>query len=96
MGEQARKVLADGRPCSKKIIEGRWLTANAVVGLYPANRVGDDDIAFWADETRQTPVLTWYGLRQQTPKETDGTAACAQPLPGGFRGAAGCWPIWYS
>jgi len=71
VGEQARKVLADGQAMLKKIIEGRWLTANAVVGLYPANRVGDDDIAFWADETRQTPVLTWYGLRQQTPKDTD-------------------------
>ncbi|MFO1265040.1 MAG: methionine synthase [Rhodoferax sp.] len=71
VGDQARKVLADGQAMLKKIIEGRWLTANAVVGLYPANREGDDDIAFWADESRQTPVLTWYGLRQQTPKETD-------------------------
>jgi 5-methyltetrahydrofolate--homocysteine methyltransferase len=71
VGEQARKVLADGQAMLKKIVEGRWLTASAVVGLYPANRVGDDDIAFWADETRQTPVLTWYGLRQQTEKQTE-------------------------
>ena len=71
VGEQARKVLLDAQAMLKKIIEGRWLTANAVVGLYPANRVGDDDIAFWADASRQTPVLTWYGLRQQAPKDTD-------------------------
>ncbi len=71
VGEQARKVLADGQAMLKKIIEGRWLSANAVVGLYPANRVGEDDIAFWADETRQTPVLTWYGLRQQSAKEAE-------------------------
>ncbi len=71
VGEQARKVLEDGQAMLKKIVEGRWLTANAVVGLYPANRVGDDDIAFWADEARQTPVLTWHGLRQQTEKQQE-------------------------
>src|SRR5690606_35120703 len=38
VGEQARKVYADAQAMLKKIIEGRWLTANAVIGLYPANR----------------------------------------------------------
>ena len=51
----------------KKIITNRWLTANAVVGLYPAQRVGDD-IVLYADETRQQSVMTWHGLRQQTVK----------------------------
>jgi 5-methyltetrahydrofolate--homocysteine methyltransferase len=70
VGEQARKVFADAQAMLKKIIEGRWLTANAVIGLYPANRVNHDDIALYADEARQQPVLTWHGLRQQTEKET--------------------------
>ncbi len=70
VGEQARKVFADAQAMLKKMIEGRWLTANAVIGLYPANRVGADDIALYADDTRQQPVLTWHGLRQQTEKET--------------------------
>ncbi len=70
VGEQARKVFADAQAMLKKIIEGRWLTANAVIGLYPANRVNQDDIALYADEARQQPVLTWHGLRQQTEKET--------------------------
>ncbi|TNF61278.1 MAG: methionine synthase, partial [Burkholderiales bacterium] len=73
VGEQARKVFADAQAMLKKIIEGRWLTANAVIGLYPANRVQQDDIALYADEARQQPVLTWHGLRQQTEKqEVDG------------------------
>jgi 5-methyltetrahydrofolate--homocysteine methyltransferase len=56
----------------QKIIDGRWLTANAVVGLFPANRVGDD-IAFYADEARSQTAMTWHGLRQQTEKqEIDG------------------------
>lgn len=73
VGEQARKVFEDAQAMLKKIVEGRWLTANAVVGLYPANRVNHDDIALYADESRQQPLLTWHGLRQQAEKqEIDG------------------------
>jgi 5-methyltetrahydrofolate--homocysteine methyltransferase len=68
VGEQARKVLADAQAMLKKIVDGRWLTAQAVVGLYPAQAVGDD-IVLYTDETRTTPALTWYGLRQQTEKQ---------------------------
>ena len=32
-------------------------------------RERDDDIVLYADELRQTPLLTWYGLRQQTEKQ---------------------------
>jgi len=68
VGAEAKRVFADGQAMLKKIVEGRWLTANAVVALYPANSVDEDDIAFYADETRSERVLTWYGLRQQTEK----------------------------
>jgi 5-methyltetrahydrofolate--homocysteine methyltransferase len=54
----------------KRLIEGRWLTANAVVGLYPANSVNDDDIEFYTDASRSAVALTWYGLRQQAEKQT--------------------------
>jgi len=69
VGEQARKVFADAQAMLKKIVEGRWLQANAVLGLYPANRVGDD-IEFYTDDTRSQVALTWYGLRQQAEKHT--------------------------
>ncbi len=68
VGLEARRVYADAQAMLKKIVDGRWLTANAVVALYPANSVDEDDIAFYADETRTERVLTWYGLRQQTEK----------------------------
>jgi 5-methyltetrahydrofolate--homocysteine methyltransferase len=67
VGQEAQKVFADGQAMLKKIIDNRWLSANAVVGLFPAQRVGDD-IVLYADESRQQKVLTWYGLRQQTLK----------------------------
>jgi 5-methyltetrahydrofolate--homocysteine methyltransferase len=73
VGEQATKVFADAQAMLKKIIEGRWLSATGVIGLYPANTVNHDDIELYTDESRSTVALTWHGLRQQTEKqEVDG------------------------
>ena len=69
VGEQARKVHADGLAMLQKIIDGRWVTANAVMGLYPANSLNDDDIALYADASRQQVAMTWHVLRQQTEKQ---------------------------
>ena len=68
VGEQARSVQADAKRMLKKIIEGRWLQANGVMGIFPANRVGDD-IEFYTDESRTEVLMTWYGMRQQTEKQ---------------------------
>lgn len=65
VGEQAKKVFADGQAMLKRIIDGRWLTANGVLAFYPANQVNDDDIEVYRDETRQEVLFTWRGLRQQ-------------------------------
>ena len=61
VGVEARKVFADAQAMLKKIIDGRWLQAHAVFGLYPAARVNDDDI-----EIRSEPPMTWHGLRMQS------------------------------
>ena len=71
VGEEATRVFADAQAMLKKIVDGRWLTANAVVGFWPAHSVHDDDIVLYADESRAQPVLTWHGLRQQTEKQED-------------------------
>ena len=68
VGVEARKVLADAKLMLQKIIDGRWLQANGVMGLFPANRVGDD-IVFYTDESRSQVLTTWYGMRQQTEKQ---------------------------
>jgi 5-methyltetrahydrofolate--homocysteine methyltransferase len=49
----------------KKIIDGRWLTANGAIALLPANSVNDDDVEIYTDESRKEVAFTWYGLRQQ-------------------------------
>src|SRR5476649_2696522 len=69
VGVEARKVLAEGQAMLKKIIDGKWLTANAVFGIFPANSTnGGDDIEIYADEKRNRVVMTWHNLRQQNVK----------------------------
>jgi 5-methyltetrahydrofolate--homocysteine methyltransferase len=69
VGTEAVRVYADGQRMLKRLIEGRWLTANAVMGFWPANSVNDDDIELYADESRSQVALTWHGLRQQAHKQ---------------------------
>jgi 5-methyltetrahydrofolate--homocysteine methyltransferase len=66
VGESARRVQSDGKRMLKRLVEGRWLTANGVIGLYPANTVNDDDIEIYSDETRSQVLMTWRGLRMQS------------------------------
>jgi 5-methyltetrahydrofolate--homocysteine methyltransferase len=68
VGEQARKVFEEGQAMLKKLIDGRWLTANGVIALLPANSVNDDDIEIYTDESRTQVAFTYYGVRQQTAK----------------------------
>jgi len=65
VGEAAAKVFEEGQAMLKKIIDGRWLTANGAVALLPANTVNDDDIEVYTDDSRNEVAFTWYGLRQQ-------------------------------
>ena len=79
VGAEATKVYEDGQKMLRHIIEGRWLTAHAVVGFWPANRVHDDDIALYADENRDRVLLTWHGLRQQTERPKDAKTGLHRP-----------------
>ncbi|HQC28172.1 MAG TPA: methionine synthase [Methylotenera sp.] len=81
VGEAATKVFNEAQLMLKKIIDGRWLTANGVIALMPANSVNDDDIEIYTDETRTQTAFTWYGMRQQTVKPViDGEARPNQCL----------------
>jgi 5-methyltetrahydrofolate--homocysteine methyltransferase len=56
----------------KRIIEERWTTPRAVVGFWPANSVGDDDIELFTDETRRNRLAVAHTLRQQMARDTRG------------------------
>jgi 5-methyltetrahydrofolate--homocysteine methyltransferase len=65
VGDAATKLFAEGQVLLKKVIDGRWLSANGAIALLPANTVNDDDIEVYTDDSRSEVAFTWYGLRQQ-------------------------------
>ncbi|HRQ05052.1 MAG TPA: methionine synthase [Nitrosomonas halophila] len=68
VGEAASNLFRDAQAMLKKIIEQKWLSANAVIGLFPANTVNQDDIEIYADRSRSQVLMTYHTLRQQTAK----------------------------
>jgi 5-methyltetrahydrofolate--homocysteine methyltransferase len=71
VGAAARDLWRDAQAMLKTLVEERWLTAKGVVGLFPANRDGDDIIVY-TDETRTTERARLHTLRQQMDKGQDG------------------------
>jgi 5-methyltetrahydrofolate--homocysteine methyltransferase len=69
-GEAARTLLSEGQAMLAKIAAENWIKPRGVVGIWPANRKGDD-ITVWADETRTNERATFFGLRQQSAKSND-------------------------
>jgi 5-methyltetrahydrofolate--homocysteine methyltransferase len=75
VGEAARSLFHDAQAMLDRLIEEGTLHARGVVGLFPANRVGDD-VEIYTDESRGTVLATFHTLRQQNPK-TGGRANLA-------------------
>jgi 5-methyltetrahydrofolate--homocysteine methyltransferase len=68
-GSEATKLFAEAQAMLKKIIDEKWLTANAVVGIYPANAVGDDIEIYKPDNADERELLCkFFTLRQQSIK----------------------------
>jgi len=65
-GEEATKLFKDAKAMLDKIINEKWLTAKAVVGVFPANSVNDDDVEVYSDDSRSEVKTTLNFLRTQT------------------------------
>ena len=65
-GTEAKKLFDDAQHLLKQIINEKWLQANAVIGIYPANTVNDDDTEVY-DEIGNK-LATFHSIRQQTKK----------------------------
>jgi len=63
-GAAARQLFDDAEAMLKRIVAEKWFAPKAVVGFWPAARVGDD-IRLFADESRRTGLETLFTLRQQ-------------------------------
>ena len=64
VGAEAKKLYADAQAMLKRMVAGKWLAANAVVGFWPANAVGDD-IELYESGERTAPREVLHTLRQQ-------------------------------
>ncbi len=81
-GTEAKKLFDDAQAMLKKLVAENWLQANAVIGLYQANTVGDDDIEVYdpdssassgvpdSSHVEKTILCTFHSIRQQTKKPT--------------------------
>ena len=66
-GEAARKLYDDAQKMLDTAIKEKWLTANGVIGFFPANAVGpgSEDVEVYTDDTRTEVLSTLHNLRQQ-------------------------------
>jgi 5-methyltetrahydrofolate--homocysteine methyltransferase len=76
VGEAAGDLYADATRMLKQLIEEKWLRARAVVGFFPANSSGDDDITVYTDDTRQSVKARLHHLRQQKSKPQNQAQSC--------------------
>jgi 5-methyltetrahydrofolate--homocysteine methyltransferase len=76
VGEAASSLYKDATEMLEQLIAEEWLQAKAVIGLFPANRDGDDDIAVYADESRSERLATLHHLRQQRQKSAEQANRC--------------------
>jgi 5-methyltetrahydrofolate--homocysteine methyltransferase len=66
VGEQAKELYRDAQAMLERIVSEKLITARGVVGFWPAERVGADDIALYEDEAKTNQLATLHHLRQQS------------------------------
>lgn len=69
-GKEALKLHEDANLLLDEIISRKLLTANAVIGIFPANSSGDDIIVY-SDDKRKKKIAVLHTLRQQMVKTND-------------------------
>jgi 5-methyltetrahydrofolate--homocysteine methyltransferase len=76
VGVEAQRLYNDARSMLRQIIDEKWLQAKAIVGIFPANVVKDDDIEIYAEADRGEVLITLHHLRQQAQKATGRPNLC--------------------
>ena len=82
VGEAARSLWQDAQQMLEALVKGNWLQAAGRVGLWPANRLGTDDIQLYSDAKRSQPLAVTHHLRQQAKKSGDGPQYCLADFVG--------------
>jgi 5-methyltetrahydrofolate--homocysteine methyltransferase len=75
VGPQATELFNDANAMLDEIISNKSLRAKSIIGLYPANRAGDD-VIIYEDEDRTKEKTRFHFLRQQAQKRSDQPNSC--------------------
>ncbi|RCS30988.1 methionine synthase [Rhodanobacter denitrificans] len=75
VGAQASELFRDAQAMLDRIIAEKWLTARAVIGLWPAANVMDD-VEVYTDASRSERLATLHSLRQQADKPPERPDLC--------------------
>jgi 5-methyltetrahydrofolate--homocysteine methyltransferase len=71
VGEAAKNLFDDAQTMLRDLIDNHKLKANAVMGIWPANRVNGDDIEIYSDTSASKTIATSHAIRQQVRKGKD-------------------------
>lgn len=95
-GSEARKLYEDAQEMLQKIIREKWLTANAVYGIFPARSDGDDILVYHEDDPEHIRAR-FSNLRNQTLKEDGQSNLCLSdfiaPLSSGITDYMGAFAV---
>jgi 5-methyltetrahydrofolate--homocysteine methyltransferase len=76
VGTEATKLYNDAKTLLQRVVDEKWLNAKAVIGLWPANSINDDDIEVYADESRSEVSAELHHMRQQLKKSAKADNMC--------------------
>ncbi len=74
---EALRLFADAQRLLSRMMSERLTAAHAVIGLFPANNVGSDDVALFANEARSSEVARFHFMRQNKPNADGHTLSLA-------------------
>jgi len=93
-GSEAKKLFEDAQAMLKQIIDEQWLKARAIIGLFPANTVNDDDIEVYGEAGEV--VATFFNPRQQAEKKNAPSISMADyvaPKASGLKDHVGVFAV---
>jgi 5-methyltetrahydrofolate--homocysteine methyltransferase len=85
MGESASKLFNDANKMLDQIIKDHLLKPNGIIGIYPANSVGYEDVEIYTDESRKSVSKTFNFLRSQSETNNQSLADYIAPLESGLK-----------
>ena len=97
VGAAATELFADAQALLKQILAEKLLKARAVIGFWPANSVGCNDVQLYQPDDSDEALARLHFLRQQIPKDVDLPNLCladyVAPATVGYRDYLGAFVV---